>query len=72
MDSRDGEPGMVGRAGNAEVDAASDSRDGDPGKREVEPRTVGKDGNDATSLAASGMSWETTVDHNCGPFCFFA
>ena len=68
----DGEPGMVGRAGNAEVDAASDSRDGDPGKREVEPRTVGKDGNDATSLAASGMSWETTADHNCGPFCFFA
>ena len=63
---------MVGRAGNAEVDAASDSRGGDPGKREVEPRTVGKDRNDATSLAASGMSWETTADHNCGPFCFFA
>ena len=40
--------------------------------REVEPQTVGKDGNDATSLVASGMSWKTTVDHNCGPFCFFA
>ena len=56
LDSRDGEPGMVGRARNAEVDAASNSCDGDPGKREVEPRTVGKDGKDVTLLSASWMS----------------
>ena len=30
LELHDGEPGMVGRVGNAEVDAASDSRGGIP------------------------------------------
>ena len=43
---------------------ALDSRDGDPG-------IDGKDMEDAMSLVASGMSWETTAYYICDPLCFF-
>ena len=40
--------------------------------KDVEPGIYGKDGKDATLLAASRISWETTADQKCDPLCIFA
>ena len=56
--------------------AAPYCRDGEPGidckGADGEPIIYDKEGNYATLLAAFGISWGTTTDRNCVPFCFFA